>query len=390
MDGMEGYFIVLGLLLAIVIFTLTGLSRRQRSREAWMLAARTMGIAYHRPRRIEGALPTGHVIVDAYLRRSNAATVPVTRYRARYLHPLGLGLQVQARDKPRLRAPGEMEMGDPEFDALAAVRGADHEKMASFLTPDRRGLIVEMIRSFPGLVIRDGDVRWEERGIQGDASRIVTTTRRLSRLSAVLSGVRAEEHPRAPVADACLAQTPVAGAPLVQEPVVQAPVEPWVTRPPVVEAPVPEAPAAIPAAPSEAPMTDIDAAVVCESLFGTGRSVVEADLAFRGKYHGRRVRWRGVLRAVREYSFDFVFENGPGTRAVLEVHELAGPFGATQVTAAVQLPPGCCDALAPRIGQPLVVEGRLKSADGLMHEVCIEDGRVVEPRGGATITAASR
>jgi hypothetical protein len=115
---------------------------------------------------------------------------------------------------------------------------------------------------------------------------------------------------------------------------------------------------------------------VCESLFGSGRSTIEADRTFEADCKGRKVRWPGVLRGADEYSFEWVFEGGPGTKGILEVHETRDHFGASKVLVAVQLPPGGVEALRARAGAKCVVEGRLWAIDHFLRTIFIRDGRI--------------
>jgi hypothetical protein len=121
-----------------------------------------------------------------------------------------------------------------------------------------------------------------------------------------------------------------------------------------------------------------DAKAVCEDLFDPKRMSFEVNQRFEEKYLDRPVRWSGRLRSINSYTFDLVFGDGKGTKAVFEVHEVPGVYGGKMVQAVVQLPPEASDDLGVRTGETLTFSGRLVRCDAFMRNLFVADGKLVE------------
>jgi len=388
-----------GIVTAIVILAV------KSNQNPWVKAARLL-MLHHRAGRIEGTLPTGPVTVFKFRRPGGKGIF--TSYKASCIPPLGIGIHLVERkflDRlGKLKGLQEVRLGDEAFDDRVAMKGHDAGKIREFLTPAKRKRILAALDRFPGLKIDDVGVHWDERGVQKDPNRLAETVSRLSSLCLWLSGKEMEqekdrERPETaggrvpleiepsetavPAAAHRTAHQPPArvGSPRPADP------RPPEKSSPAREAAVPVAEIARPDRPpapgplpepdrSPPPSSEPELVQVCESLFGPGRSTIEAGRRFEADCKGRKVRWPGVLRGADAYSFEWVFEGGPGTKAILEVHETRDIFGASKVYVAVQLPPGGVEALRARTGERCVVEGRLWAFDPLQRTIFIRDGKI--------------
>ena len=150
-----------------------------------------------------------------------------------------------------------------------------------------------------------------------------------------------------------------------------------------VTASLPESVAAVPApsvpepaaTPSE---VQLDVASVCEDLFDPNRMSYETNRLFDDRYKDATVRWKGTARRASEYSYDFNFGDGGGTKAELDVYEVKQQYGSRTVRAFVQLPFEDADDIGARIGEDVHFEGRLISCEGSARRLYVADARMVD------------
>ena len=120
----------------------------------------------------------------------------------------------------------------------------------------------------------------------------------------------------------------------------------------------------------------LDVQSVCDAVFDPKNSSYNATRISEERFQGKRVSWDGTLRRVEPYTFDFVFGDGAGTKAVVEVCDVpARLFGETKVLTVVQLSEEAASTLELKIGQRLAFEGRLLKVDGFMRTFYVADGR---------------
>ena len=179
---------------------------------------------------------------------------------------------------------------------------------------------------------------------------------------------------------------PAVAAPAPREPDPQpTPSVPLVPSPdtasvpePVVAAPAPSVPEPV-AQPSEPPGDlRLDVASVCEELFDPNRMSYETNRLFDDRYKDAMVRWKGTARRAGEYSYDFNFGDGGGTKAELDVYEVKQQYGSRTVRAFVQLPVEDADDIGARIGEDVHFEGRLISCEGSARRLYVADARMVD------------
>ena len=119
----------------------------------------------------------------------------------------------------------------------------------------------------------------------------------------------------------------------------------------------------------------LDAESVFQALFGKSTSSLDVTRVFEERYEGKSVEWSGKLRQVDRFTYDYVFGNEPGTKAIVEVLELdTDVYGEREVLAVVELPAEAADQLAGQAGHAIAFTGRLLKVDGLMRSIYVASG----------------
>lgn len=391
-------------------------------------------------RSMRGEVQGCHVVVDVYRRQSGKHSESYTRYKVHYPTPLGLGLRLEREHAlsgvAKFFGSQDIEVGDGKFDDAVMVKGSNAHRIQEFLTPSRRMRVLRLFDSYNGSKIADDALSWRRRGTETDAGAITTTVRRLVRtarglhgdvatddkldaallarregrleeaLAAAREAATTGEHARpearmlegdvlytagrreeaaAAFADA---QSADPGDPELAQWAEHARsgsgeiVEPAeiIAIDDTTEATAAVAPKPTTSLSETAPSPSAaEAAIqVCKDLFEAEGLSLQISKRFEQRYEGKRVRWTGVLRQARRYAFDLVFGQDPGTKLVIDLHEVkSGAFG-RMVQAVVQLPEEALEALESKVGQEVTFEGRLTGCDAFMRNLFVAAGRVVE------------
>jgi hypothetical protein len=395
--------------------------------QAWAEAARQLGLEYQaggllQPGRIRGVHRGVRVAVDAVRRGGGRNDRSLTRYRVWFPVPLGLGLHVSREGLlsrlGKLMGLEDVRTGDDRFDAALMVRGADADAVRRFLTPDRRLRIELLVRTLGDVRIDDDGIAVERRGVERRIETIVGTVRELALAANALlgpaaapadaamkaqtrpgkhrakqrrAGPAAEAAPRAPAQAAPPGTSAPAATPRASTPRAPATSAPAATpRGSTPRAPATSAPAAtprgstlptpaasasgpeVPAAPSGP-----SAATVCQNLFGSDVTSLDASRRFDDVYKGAQVAWSGVLEWVDTTSADLILEEGAGARGVLRICEpTSGLTGGGAVRAFVRLAGATADDLRARVGQKVRFQGRLDGCDAFGRNLYVVDGRL--------------
>lgn len=162
-------------------------------------------------------------------------------------------------------------------------------------------------------------------------------------------------------------------------------VQAWAERAAEGPAAAVEATGASAAEPSGPPPVEeeLDPATVCDALFDPSYTSIDTSRVFDERFAGKRVRWTGTARSADAFSYDFVLGSEPGTKLVLEVHEIGSSFyGESKIQAVTRLPPEAAEELRDRVGGSLTIEGTLLKVDGFMKNVYLQEGRIV-PAGSS-------
>lgn len=425
---MSGAFVFI-LVLVVGGFIVRHLIKKTKRRVGeWSLAAQSLGLDY-----VPAGLPfqTGvihgdcqgmWVNVTLHSERSGRNSTTYTRYVVQYPERLPLELRLTRQGffhgVATLFGVQDIEVGDPEFDALVIIKGDDEEAVREFLTPARRAEIAALYARFERVSIDSGQIVSLALGACEDHEALVDAVEALVNGAHVLCDEAAlwdlgrarvvlEPYaPPVPVWESVRATDPGVGvAPAhptpVEEPTLPAEVDEPLLEPLADERPTPvDAAAAFTeladTSPGFAELVEDDSSAtepvrqvepapagtasgagdLCQALFGDSASGYEIDQRF-GSFAGEAIRWSGTLTDVQGFDLDFELGSGAGTRAVLEVHEVVTALGTTDpIKAVVRFPEGLAERLKSRIGQRVAFTGRLAAVKGLMKELIVLDGEL--------------
>ncbi len=112
---------------------------------------------------------------------------------------------------------------------------------------------------------------------------------------------------------------------------------------------------------------------VCRSLFEEVNSSYEADRIFEKRFKDKAVSWKGTLKSVESFTFDFVFGSREGTKALFEVYKLTESIvGSGSVVAVACFSKDEYESLRENIGKDILISGRLLKVDGFMKNIFID------------------
>jgi hypothetical protein len=393
------------------------ISKSKKTNEAWAAAASRLqlvfqpGQVFSRPR-ISGIHRGCSVLVTTFSKGSGKSQTTYTRFRASYPHRLELGLRLTRQGLlsglGKLLGAQDIEVGEEGFDDAVVVKGRDPQRVKAFLTPSRRMRAARFLTTYQGSVIDDSGVEWERRYVERDPDKIVRVLQRMTSLASHMMDERADDaavdeaiaarlEGRLDEALEVIHQVPdeheadaldlhvFEGEILLATGKSEAAAETFTkvhnAQPEdseVLKLAEQASKQPAPAEPSVGAADDLDVGPVCERLFDPKNMTSDTNELFEKHYRGGRVRWSGTLTSVRSYTFDLVFGNEPGSRAVFEIHKMGGPsFSARPVQAVVQFPADKEAFLRSKLDKPLSFEGKLVSCDAFMRNLFVAEGQLV-------------
>jgi len=385
------------------------LTRPRTVHSSWATAAEELGLrpapgsAFHAPR-LEGMIDGLPVRLDVFRRDHHTGSIAFTRYRVWY-PPLKLGLHLTressvTRVLNRLGAP-DIDTGHADFDDAFIVKANSTEAARTFLTPLRRNSLLRLMSLHRDVVVEDNGITLTVVGVERDPERLVTFMRRTAATARQLAG-----RDTAPVLDEGLSlqrQGDLAAAAHQFQAAGRAHPDDLDAR--LLEAQallatgaegdaagvVADLSAALPAdvdvlgmkdrietppAPAAASPSPVELSPMLDDLFSHNRLSFETGRRFDEQYRGSPVKLSGRVKSAREYDRDLDFGDRPGAKAVVTIatihHDL---YGANDVDAVVQLPPGSAEHL--RRGDQITFAGTLAKVDPMMRNLFVADGTVI-------------
>lgn len=371
----------------------------------WQEAASRLNLAYYAGGL--GSLGTisgtqyGHrITISTFSKSSGNSSQVYTKFQIEYRQRVPVDMKITRQGA--LRSLGkvfglqDIEVGNQAFDDHVLLKGSDPAAVRAFLSPRLQDLIRLLVMAYDDVTITNGHVCVNKRGRAADSAIIVSTTKRLLKfcdeMNAPSTGAKPPKHVRTeethPSAEPVLeVEEPV------EIPAIEPSFDPYTTPVPVVPdppgIPVEEAVTAVgavepempetkePEIPEEAepavpeavnPSVPVDLQQVAQELFGgSSGSSLAANKLFDEQFKGRPVTGAGIVRRANKFSYDPVFTNTDGVKAVLAVCEMAGPYSKIKVTAEVMFPAEQLDALKARIDTSLPITGKLIAHDAMMH-----------------------
>lgn len=403
---MPGVIFVLIGLVAIVAVGLAVAGHRTTVAN-WSRAASDLGLdirpggVFSNPR-IDGLLSGHRASVHTFTTGGGNNQQRYTRFEVGY-PSLNLGLELSRQTKVggffrRMVGMQDVEIGDAAFDDAFVIKAGDPNRLAVFLTGQRRSTLARLLATFPTLKATDTSVRVDVRKVVRDPDVIVSTVRRLVGVAQSLSG------PNTKVEEAVAARSEgdlsealrrmrevlddqpnnveqrlieidtLAAAGKSKEVMDRvgelerlAPADPEVLG----WRKTAEAEAARPAEPESVEVRMIDADAATQDLFAGRQLSFAVRDKFVANYSGGRVRWSGKVKSARSYESDHDFGRGPGVKAIVTVaaleHDL---FGSTEVDAVVEFPGS---GPVPEKGDAITFEGTLTAVDPLMRNFTIRN-----------------
>jgi len=433
-----GVVLVAGFAAMILAF---GAMQTRQANAAWGGVAEKLGLrlregSFWSQPRMSGTIQDFAVLVDVYQTGSGKSRKTFTRVQVSY-RSLGLGLALKQEGflssvSKLFGFQRDLEVGDRAFDAEVVVDARDPVKLRRFLTPSRRMRIRRYLNNYSRAVITDTSVTCSVSGVIRNVAQLQQMVTSSVSLAWHLSGEReadlnldralqaqdaghpeealalvqrtTRERPSGEPVVAELIEEKAIQAELVEERLLEgelltlagrteeahaafqearrsAPydeeIAEWAERPaagpksdvaevlPQRSQPVPEPPSAI------------EAGVLCHELFGGSSTSYQINQQFDTHRAGAGVRWSGTLKRVEPFSYDFVFGNEPGCRAVIMVHELdTATYGDRSVSAIVRFPAEALEQLRGKEQQEVAFSGKLHKVDALLRNIYVTDGRV--------------
>ena len=198
--------------IAIAFGVVRGANLVRRTNAAWQGAADALGLAFQpktsllRYYSMEGDAYNFRFQIDGY-RSTREEGRPYTRFKASFPQSLGLGLKatgirfqfmgqhIQPVSIARSFGARTINTGDPAFDQLFLIKGADEEQVRKFLTPVRRAHLRASLQATTAMVeITDDQVTCSTGGILRDTESLIDQTRQLATLADLLTDFGADEQ----------------------------------------------------------------------------------------------------------------------------------------------------------------------------------------------------
>lgn len=408
----------LGLIAVITIAISAGIAQSKKTNEAWASVARKLqlvfqpGQLFSRPR-ISGIHRGCSVLVTTFSRGSGKSQTTYTRFRVSYPQSLDLGLRLTKQGLlagiGKMFGTQDIEVGDKGFDDAVVVKGRDPERVKKFLTQSRRMRAARFLTTYEGACIDDMKVEWERHHVERDANKVERMIERMTSLANHMMDDRAEdqtvdkaiearqegrldealelihtvpdEHD-ADARDLHVFEGEILLATGQGEAAAEAFTRVYQEEPEDEESEKMAEYASklfeSVSTPVDADGGELDIRTVCETLFAPTNMSSDTTELFEKNYRDRSVQWTGNLTGVRTFTFDLVFGNEPGTRAVFEIFQVGGQsFSARPVQAVVCFPVDAEDTLRSKIDSELTFEGTLLSCDAFMRNLFVGGGRLV-------------
>lgn len=411
--------IFLAIVWVFAAFIATGVAQSKKTNEAWAAAAKRLQLVFQpgqlftRPR-ISGIHHGCSVLVTTFSRGSGKNQTTYTRFRVSFPNSLDLGLRLTRQGLMsgigKFFGSQDIVVGDEGFDDAVVVKGRDPQRVIEFLTPSRRLRAARFLSMYQNSVIDDMKIEWHRRHVERDPDKIARILERMTtlvnhmtddraenesidkalearqegRLDEALEMIRGVPHEQgSDAADMLVFEGEILLATRQTEAAAKTFSEVHDAEPEDDEAfkLAEQASRNVePTEESDSDEEDLEVRHVCERLFDPSMMSSQTNEIFDSDYRNRSIRWSGTLKSIRSFTFDLVFGNQPGTRAVFEIHRVGGSqsFSMRPVQAVVQLAPEDEEGLRSKLERDLVFEGRLVSVDAFMRNLFVAGGVVVE------------
>jgi hypothetical protein len=418
-----------------------GSAQAKQANEAWAKVASRLGLhlregSFWSKPHMSGSIHGYSVEVECYTERHGKNNHTYTRVRIHFDSlQLGLSLQREGFLNTITKMFGlqqDLEVGDSGFDSEVIVQARDPEKLRQFLNTARRMRIRRYFTNYPQATITDSQVMCSVSGMLRNADQLqqmITSSVSVAwHLSAerkadenltqalhaqeqgqteeawnLVHTARAERKPGEPIVAQWVEEEPIQ-AELIEERLIEgelltlagrtdeahrvfqearqtAPydeeIAEWAEQP--TAGPKSDVVEAVTSRAEEVPDPESQVAVadLCHDLFQESATSYQINHTFDRQYAGTLVHWTGTLKRIETFTYDFVFGNEPGTRVVIEVHELDNAtYGDRTVSAIVRFPPELEGQLRERKSQQITFTGKLHKVDSLLRNIFVVEAEL--------------
>jgi hypothetical protein len=300
---------------------------------------------------------------------------PAVRYEVFYL-ALGMALRLE-RETTITRTLGQLGRTDPQvgskpFDDSFKVNTSRPDALKTMMTPERRRKLIQLIETYPTVVIGDGSILLMSDSLEPPADTIVKTTYDLVSAAEVLvEGRPAPLQSPQPPPPPPQPQTPRPATAPIEKTTDGHPGRPLTESAPPeaakpARAPAPKPPPPPPPVPA-APLSGLPPNFF-DDVFGANRLSFEDEGQFEEKIRGNLVTLSGTVKQASPYAGDDELTPTAGTKAVITVaqidHDL---YGKTDIDAVVYL---AGDTPMDR-GDAVRFKGTIEKVDPFMRNVFI-------------------
>jgi hypothetical protein len=302
---------------------------------------------------------------------------PAVRYEVFY-PTLGMALRLE-RETTITRTLGQLgkadtQVGSKPFDDSFRVNTSRPDALKTMMTPERRRKLIQLIETYPTVVIGDGSILLVSDSLEPPADTIVKTTMDLVSAAEVLVEGRPPplQTPQ-PTPPPPQPQTPRPATAPIEKTTGARPgrtqadsTPPEAAKParaPAPKPPPPPPPPPVPAAPSSGlPPNFFD------DVFGANRLSFEDEGQFEEKIRGNPVTLSGTVKQASPYAGDDELAPTAGTKAVITVAQIDNDlYGKTDIDAVVYL---AGDTPMDR-GDTVRFKGTIEKVDPFMRNVFI-------------------
>ena len=392
---------VVGMVLVVVV----AVRYVKRISAIWEATARDLGLDFEHPRlgmpRMFGHIRTLGVKVDVFRQRSGKNSQTFTRYRARFPSPgfdFRLSRQTGLSRISKLFGAQDVTLGEPGFDQTFIVKTGDESRLRAWLSPHRRGVLVRIASSYPGVTVDDGELRYQKPGLETSREVLVSTVRRLVDAADSLSKMRGSDRTADLTSARARGQLAEVAARLraakekrettLDEAIVE--VDTLATagrrdeareRLRMLERELPRDPEvlgwkrrleAAPATDGALPRDGPEAEELAEGLFAGSALSFESKQVFDERYRGSTVRWTGSMKSMSTIRARSDLGPEGATRLVVTIaaieHDL---YGNTEIDAVLALPAGSAGHLSR--GDKVSFSGTLLRVDPMVRNVFVGD-----------------
>ena len=426
-------FIVFAFIIGFIVIVVT--SERKKIKKAilvWGDIAKKMNLqftpgSFTTVGRISGHIGDHLIEIDTFVRSSGKSSQLFTRFHIRFAKSgktnFTLTKQTFFQTLGSVFGVQDIKVGDKAFDDSVVVKGHNASEIISFLTPARRSQIKLAVSQFSEITITNRYAEGLQPGLISESHVLQGYIKMFEKLADVLSSTHSEAHPIAKARKArkhgkldkavkiiqkaklkekedILEAKELEGEMLYisgrksdahkvfKEVATEIPddhhIKQWKNMAdenieieqdnnPVEQKVESDIQAISEVVEKDVTVNELGMEEVFNELFCSNLGTFDSTSLFEKKYAGKKVEWDGKLISVQEFSFDFVFKNYTGIKAVFETPASQNNTSSVKIKIIAHFPNVLIDEMKQLQGKNVAFSGELLSIDALMKNVFIEN-----------------